>query len=268
MRAVASVEYIRDVEYGRGGDVPLYLDIYRPQPAPRTRLPSLVWLFGGAWRGGDRSDVPEFVRSLARRGYFVVSGDYRLSGQASFPAQIHDVKTIVRWLRAHVSTYGLDPEHISVAGHSSGAHLAALLGTSAGIPDLEGGGGWAQYSSTVQAVVALSPPIDALDVPPDLPPGQNAWEELIGGAATDHPTLARMSNPMTFITPDSPPHLILHGTNDDTVPIRNADRLAQALRDAGVHMIYLPIEGGTHDIDTLVTREQETVIVDFLEKVE
>lgn len=258
------IEIIRDVLYGHGGNVPLLLDIYRPRAAPRTPMPSLVWLHDGAWRAGDRSDVPELVRTLARHGYFVVSCDYRLSGHASFPAQIHDVKAIPRWLRAHASTYGLDQERIAAAGHSAGAHLAALLGTSADMPELEGNSGWADYSSAVHAVVALSPPIDALLDPPNVPGGNNAWEQFIGGRLADHPSLIRMSNPTTYITPHSPPFLILHGTNDEIVPIRHAEALARSLREAGAFVTYLPIDGGTHDMDTLLAAEHEAAVIDFL----
>jgi len=258
------IEIIRDVLYGRGGNVPLLLDIYRPRPAPRTPMPSLVWLHGGAWRAGDRSGVPELVRTLARHGYFVVSGGYRLSGQASFPAQIHDVKAIPRWLRAHASTYGLEQERIAAAGHSAGAHLAALLGTSAGMPELEGNSGWADYSTAVHAVVALSPPIDALLDPPNVPVGDNAWTQLLGGRVADHPALVRMSNPTTYLTPHSPPFLILHGTNDEIVPIRHPEALARSLREAGAFVTYLPIDGGTHDMDTLLATEHEAAVIDFL----
>ena len=140
----------RDLVYARAGAKDLLLDLYLPEGAPRP-LPLVVWIHGGGWRNGAKEQTP--ARRLVERGYAVASINYRLSGEAIFPAQIHDCKAAVRWLRANAAKYGLDAGRVAAWGSSAGGHLVALLGTSGGIMELEGGLGNADQSSRVQAVV-------------------------------------------------------------------------------------------------------------------
>ncbi len=130
------VTLMPDVPYGMAGGAPLLLDILRPESPPPAPMPAVVEIHGGGWAEGEKDALRN--RFFAERGYFTVSINYRLSSEAIFPAQAHDAKAAVRWLRAHASEYGVDPDRVGVWGHSAGGHLAALLGTSADVVELEG----------------------------------------------------------------------------------------------------------------------------------
>ena len=129
---------LRDIEYGHVEDKSLLLDLYLPTNAQEP-LPLVVWVHGGAWSGGDKA--PCRAAWLVDRGYAVASVNYRLSREAIFPAQVHDCKAAIRWLRANAAEHGIDGEHIGVWGSSAGGHLVALLGTSGDVADLEGESG-------------------------------------------------------------------------------------------------------------------------------
>jgi len=196
------------------------LDLYLPRGKPP--FPVIVHVHGGGWRTGDKADPRALIgiTALIRHGYAVASVNYRLSDEARFPAQIHDVKAAVRWLRAHASEYDLDPDHIGAVGESAGGHLVALLGTSSNVPELEGRElGNARLSSRVQAVVDLFGPVDFL------PNGKFDGSEinkletsLLGAPLYKRPDLVKKANPTTYITSDDPPFLIMHGTRDQLVP--------------------------------------------------
>jgi len=125
---------IRDVEYARVGEHSLKLDLHLP--IEKSRPPLIVWVHGGAWRSGSKSNMP--LSRMVEEGYAVASVDYRLSTDARFPAQIHDIKAAIRFLRAHGDQWRLASKKIVVAGDSAGAHLAALVGVSNGNKELEG----------------------------------------------------------------------------------------------------------------------------------
>jgi acetyl esterase/lipase len=210
-------------------------------------MPVVIYIHGGGWMSGDRRENRNGV--LAPHGFFTISIDYRLSHQAIFPAQIEDAKTAVRWVRAHAAQYHLDPTRIGVWGHSAGAHLAALLGTSAGVAELEGAGEWAGYSSRVQAVATLAAPTDFLRMggwhdDPDSPEAR-----LVGGPIHERVDRVRMANPLTYVRSDAPPFLLLHGDDDTIVPIGQSVLLHQALRAAGCDATFVPLAGASHDFD-------------------
>ena len=146
----------RDLVYAKTPQRELALDLYIPDGA--TKPPLIVWVHGGAWRAGSKAKPPALW--MLERGYAVASISYRLSQQAVFPAQIHDCKAAIRWLRAHASKYGYDAERIGAWGASAGGHLVALLGTSSGVKELEGDLGYNDQSSRVQAVVDYFGPTD------------------------------------------------------------------------------------------------------------
>jgi len=239
---------LSDLEYARIEDRALRLDLYLPEDVDGL-LPVLVWVHGGAWRTGSK-DHPRALRLLPR-GYAVVSVEYRLSQEAIFPAQIHDCKAAVRWVRAHADEYGLDPDRIGAWGGSAGGHLVALLGTSAGVDELEGDLGWTGHSSAVQAVCDWYGPSDLLrmnDVPgamdhdaPDSPESQ-----LVGAPIQSHPELVARANPITYVTAETPPFLIMHGTADDTVIPNQSEFLHAALVKAGVPSSLILLGGLGH----------------------
>ena len=153
------VNIVRDLVYKRVDGHNLQLDIYSPKSISHP-LPVVLWIHGHRWSYGSKEQRPPV--NLMAQGYIVVSLDYRLSGEAPFPAAIEDCKAAVRWLRANATTYHIDPDHIGAWGHSAGGHLAALLGTSGGVAELEGAGDNSTFSSRVQAVCDMSGPSDIL----------------------------------------------------------------------------------------------------------
>jgi acetyl esterase/lipase len=253
----------RDLEYVTNGHPRQQLDVYLP--AGGTNWPLLVWIHGGAWLEGSKENPPA-LRFL-RDGYAVASVNYRLSQHALFPAQLQDCKAAIRWLRAHAKRFGYDAEHLGVWGSSAGGHLVALLGTSGDVQDFDTVGAHRDVSSRVQCVVDFFGPTDltamAKQAPPDSRLDHDAPDSpesrLVGGPIQERRELARAANPITYLTPDDPPFLILHGDRDNIVPIGQSELLHAALRKAGVASTYHVIAGAGHgfrnrpEVDPLVS---------------
>lgn len=230
--------------------VDLYLPQQRPSPGP---LPVIALIHGGGWRNGDRLGYAGHALPIAATGHYaVVAVGYRLTGEAAWPAQVHDVKAALRWIRAHAAQHGLDPDRIAVWGSSAGGHLSSLLGTSGGVADLEGDlGPHTRFSSRVQCVVNLCGPQDfslALMVDQD---GQPITEDdavmgLLGGTAVQQPAAARAASPVTHVSADDPPFITFHGTADQRVAFSHAERIHAALQKAGVPSLLVPIRDGDH----------------------
>lgn len=244
------VEAIWDEEYAHVDEHSLLLDIYRPAKTEHP-LPVIVWIHGGGWRGGSRATCRALP--MAGRGYAVISIDYRLSGQATFPAQIHDCKVAIRWVRAHADQYGFDPDRIGVWGSLAGGHLAALLGTTADVQELEGAvGGHLEYSSRVQAVCNFFGPSDLTriedisDDPVQIRHAHEVVEQFLGGPVQDNMDKAKAASPALHVTKNAPPFLIVHGEQDPTVPLRQSEILANALRQAGVEVNLHVVKDGGH----------------------
>lgn len=218
-------------------------DGVRMLPDASSTPPVAVFLHGGGWRLGSRRSVgpayagrsPSPFAQLAAAGIAVASIDYRLSGEARWPAQLHDAKAAIRWLRARASDLGVDPDGIAAWGESSGGHLAALLGLTG--PELEGEVGIVGPSSAVVAVVAWYPPTDLTSLPADLgadPLAPDSREALLLGAPlATVPDLAAEASPLTHLTPDAPTFLLLHGRAERLIPCVQSERLAAALAAAG-----------------------------------
>jgi len=264
-RLPEGVEMVRDVVFGKGGGRELKLNIIRPKEKPAEPMPVVVWIHGGAWRAGSKEGTR--TAALAASGYFTASIEYRLSREAKFPAQIEDCKCAIRYLRAHAKDYGIDPERIGVWGSSAGGHLVALLGTSGGVADLEGTGGWADQSSRVQAVCDFYGPSDftrmgGRHLAPNSPESQ-----LIGGPVLENKDKCAKANPITYVTPDDPPFLIVHGEEDPVVPIGQSELLYEALKKAGVEAAFVRVKGGRHgfrgDTDPSPERISEMVVEFF-----
>ncbi len=244
----------KDLIYRSVGDTKLKMDIFMPQQTAGP-VPVVVWIHGGAWKTGDKEKSPALP--LVNRGFAVVSLNYRLSQEAIFPAQIEDCKAAIRFLRSKAKAIGIDPDRIGVWGSSAGGHLAALLGTSGDVKELEGGPENLQSSSRVQAVCDFFGPTDFLRM--DDTPGSmehNAADSpesaLIGGPIKENPEKVARANPITYITPDDPPFLILHGDEDKTVIPSQSTLLADALKKAGVPVEFEIIKGAGHGFDVTV----------------
>jgi acetyl esterase/lipase len=238
----------RDVEYGRAGERPLELDLVRPKQPSDGLLPVIVFVHGGAWIAGDKSTaVPRLAALAAGGNYVCASVGYRLSGEAIWPAQIHDCKAAIRWLRANATKYNLDPNKIGVWGTSAGGHLVSLLGTSGDVKELEGDCGSADQSSRVTCVVDFCGPSDFSAIA-SAPRAAGPVAQLLGGSPDDFAKKAKAASPVTYVSPDDPPFLIVHGTEDNTVPLRQAEVLHETLQKAGVEVVFVKIEGGGHGI--------------------
>lgn len=245
------VRVLRDIEYVAGGGKAQSLDLYLPKSD--RPLPLIIWIHGGAWLSGDKERCP--ATQMTARGYAAASLNYRLSHQAVFPAQIEDCKAAIRWLRAHAREYNLNAGCFGVWGSSAGGHLVALLGTSGGAKALEGGDGNPGVSSRVQAVCDWFGPTDftqmeAHALTPGKPFNHNDADSpesrLIGGALQENKDRARAANPITYVTPDDPPFLIMHGDRDPLVPHHQSVLLETALKKAGVEVTFHTVKGAGH----------------------
>lgn len=250
-----------DIIYRRIAGISLMLDILQPRPLPPAPLPVVLFIQGGAWMEANRK--LNLTHFLVERGFATVSIDHRLSQQAGFPAQIMDAKAAVRWVRAHAADYGFDPARVGVWGISSGGHLAALLGTSAGVPDLEDESDFPGESSQVQAVVDLFGPTDFLQMGgyhdhPDSPEAR-----LVGGPIHIRVDQVRQANPITYIRGNEPPFLLLHGDQDDIVPIGQSELLYQALTAAGNNVTFVPLAGEGHFFSEAGFVQIQRLILEF-----
>lgn len=226
----------REVIYSNTDTVSNKLDIYFTTKS-EDPLPLIIWIHGGAWRGGDKRSA-RFARELLGQGYAVASINYRLSGKAKFPAQIIDCKSAIRWLRANAAYYNIDPNRFAAWGGSAGSHLAALLGTAEDMEEWEEGD-LLGYSSRVQAVIDWFGPTDfsrmndtkgRMDhLAEDSPESQ-----LIGAAVKDHPDLVAYANPITYVNKHNPPFQIYHGRYDSLVIPGQAVLLNDAFLRAGL----------------------------------
>jgi len=243
------VRVLRDVVYARVGEKSLLMDIYSPENSTGP-LPAVMYIHGGGWRRGDKRQ--ETPLPLIPHGYVVASVNHRFSQEAIFPAQIEDCKAAVRFLRARAKTYGIDPDHLGVWGDSSGGHLAALVGTSGDVKELEGRvGEHLDVPSRVQAACVYYGPIDFIAIlgqKSDIRRGSPGAPEsqLLGGPTLEHRDLALRACPLTYVTKDAPPFLIVHGERDARVPREQSESLRDALRAAGVEATLEIIEGAGH----------------------
>lgn len=251
-----SVQLIADVPYADTNNPRQTLDLAIPRARSAKPLPVVAFVHGGAWLAGDkRMDLRRVVPFVESGRYAAVSIGYRLSGEAQWPTQIHDCKAAIRWIRANAAKYNLDPDRIGVWGTSAGGHLVAVLGTSDDVDDMEGSlGKYTDQSSRVACVVDFFGPTDFLQMQ------RRATEEaqldhnarrspeslLIGGPIQENQDKVATANPITYVTADDPPFLIVHGTNDPLVPLNQSELLHDALRKVEVQATFVTIDGGGH----------------------
>ena len=238
----------RDVAYVTDGHERQKLDLYVPDAG--ENLPLIIWVHGGAWRGGSKEHYRpmEYLKS----GYAGASINYRLSQHAIFPAQIEDVKAAVRWLRANAETYRFDPDRFAAWGSSAGGHLVAMLGTAGDVEEFEVGENL-EVSSRVQAVVDYFGPTDFLQMDAQrLPDGlvhdasDSPESQLVGGPIQEHKDRVAKANPITYVSKNDPPILIIHGDQDKLVPYHQSVLLKDALEAVGAPVTFYKVEGGGH----------------------
>jgi len=249
-----AVRFEPDIPYADTDNPRQKLDLLLPKtPADDKPLPVVVWIHGGAWRAGDkRSGLGKLSQYVASGDYAGVSVGYRLTGEAIWPAQIHDCKAAIRWIRGNAQKYNLDPQRIGVWGSSAGGHLVAMLGTSGDVKQLEGDlGRHADQSSRVTCVVDYFGPTDLLSMGRypsrmDHDAANSPESLLVGGPLQQTQQAARSASPTTYVSKDDPPFLIVHGDKDPLVPHDQSVRLDEALQEAGVDVLLITVEGAGH----------------------
>ncbi len=258
----------RDVVYATIGEKSLSLDIYLPDGVEMP--PLLVWVHGGAWRRGSKEWVP-FV--FVENGFATASLDYRLSTEAPFPAQVHDIKAAIRFLRAEGSKYGFRTDRIAIAGSSAGGHLASLVGVTNGHPALEGKvGGYRDESSDVQAILSFFgasnlTTILSQSTPRGFSVREPALDLLLGAQPEDAiDLLARLASPVFHVDASDPPLLLLHGDQDPQMPINQSHELDGAYHQQGLDVFFDVVHGGGHGGDEFYSGDHLARALSFLDR--
>jgi acetyl esterase/lipase len=245
--AAPQIRSLIDIPFAHVDGKTLLLDLHLP--AGVERPPLVVYLHGGAWRLGDKTEAPPF---LVERGYAVASLEFRSSEVARFPANVHDIKAGIRFLRAKAAEYGYRADRIAVSGSSSGGHLAALVGATNGHPELEGTvGEHLDVSSSVQSVVSWVGAYNLATIIAHTPPSGlalrvPALQLLLGGLPDEVPELTRLASPVAHVDRADPPVLILHGDQDTNIPVIQALELEGAYRRAGIVAEMVIVNGVGH----------------------
>jgi acetyl esterase/lipase len=259
----------KNIAYATVGGKSLLLDLYVPE-SEGGPMPLVIWIHGGSWRAGTKAAC--LALPLTERGYAVASIEYRLSGVATWPAQIYDCKAAIRFLRAHAGEYNIDPDRIGVWGNSAGGHLAAFLGVSGDMKEFEGNEGNPDHSSRVQAVCDWCGPTDLPLIveqlaAADLPAApKRAVSDLLGGPLTEYLDRAREASPVNWVTPDDAAFLIVHGDRDRLVPLSQSEALYNALRDNGVESRLLVLPGAGHAQRGLNHPKVTKAVEDFFDR--
>lgn len=245
-RAPADLDIDRDIEYGKVGDLTLKLDLYRPKDRPKEPLPAVLYIHGGAWKSGDKAPAPPHILALARHGYAVASVNYRLTGVAPFPAQIEDCMCAVQWVRVNAARYGMDPDRIGAWGGSAGGHLVLLLGcadASSGLGSKDGPPG---ISTRVHAVCSWFGPADLVKAAREGTGRTGVLPSFLGGTLEEKPEAYKQASPVTHVTKDDPPVLMIHGDADDVVPIGQSEVMLEKLKEAGVEATLIRVKNAGH----------------------
>jgi acetyl esterase/lipase len=250
------VNIVQDIPYAGTDNSRQMLDLVQPKKPNGKRLPVVACIHGGGWRNGSRkSQLGKLAPIVASGDYVGVSIGYRLSGEAKWPSQIHDCKAAIRWIRANADKYGMDANKIAVWGTSAGGHLVAMLGTSGDVEAMDGSiGEHTGVSSRVACVLDFYGPTNFLlmekhDIPEarmdhDAPDSPESL--LIGGPIQENPDKVATANPITYVTSDDPPFLIVHGDKDPLVTFNQSEMLNAALQQAGVETTLVTVEDGGH----------------------
>jgi len=257
---------IKDIEFAKPDGHRLKLDLYLPK---EKDAPLVVWIHGGGWQAGSKERC--YVKWLADHGMAVASISYRLTDKATFPAQIHDCKGAIRWLRANAEKYGYSTDLVGVAGASAGGHLAALVGTTGDVKELEGEvGGNLDQSSRVDAVIDYYGATDFVLRSKTQPHRANkkgsVVYKLLGGGADQKVDLAKQASAAFHATQDDPPFLVIHGDKDTTVYLDQSERIQEVYKQAGLPLELIVVEGGKHGGDAYYQGELRERAIEFIRK--
>jgi len=231
---------------GKAGDRDLTADVFTPEKIPSKARPAIVFLHGGSWKFGSPSQFHYHSDYLARKyGFLAISVDYRLSGEAIFPAALQDAKCAIRWIRFQAKRLNIDPERIALCGGSAGGHLSSMVATTAGVKGYEGNGGHQRFASHANAVVLFNGEFDMWDLVAKKSL-IDAMEQFIGGTPTEMPDKYDELSSIKRIDAKTPPTLLLHGTKDTCVSHEQAIAFYNRLREVGVHTELELYEGKPH----------------------
>jgi len=263
-----ALEQHKDLVYARIDGKSLALDLYLPTGVQAP--PLLVWVHGGAWTTGSKASVPPVFLA---NGFAVASVDFRQSTEARFPAQVHDIKAAIRYLRANAPAYGYRADKIAIAGDSSGGHLAALVGVTNDHRELEGTvGDNPKQSSSIQAIVSYYGASDlrtilAQSTPFGLNMRRPALERLLGALPDQVPELAALASPVSHVDAQDPPLMLLHGDQDPQMPINQAHELHGAYEKLGLDVTFVVVHGAGHGGAVFYSPSYLKPVLEFLTRV-
>lgn len=262
----------RDITYAAVGDRKLPLDLYYVADSDKP-TPLVIWIHGGGWQAGSKKGYGP-AGELLNRGYAVASVEYRLSGEAKFPAAVDDCKAAVSFLRANAKQFNIDPDRFGVWGSSAGGHLAAMVGTTGDTDQFEGHDVAKQTDSVVQAVCDWFGPTDfnrMNDVKGkiDHDSATSPESKFIGAPIQDNADLVAKANPITYVSPADPPFLIMHGEVDDMVPYAQSELLQAALTKSDVQSELIMIKSGNHGFGGAAESREELAqkSADFFDRI-
>lgn len=229
-RLPESVRAEPNLVYASPGGRDLRLDLFLPKQG-RGPMPVVVYIHGGGWKGGNKNAFRRQAAHMATKGFAGACIEYRLSGEAKYPAAFDDAKAAVEWVRANAAKYGFDVHRIGAAGGSAGGHLAALLGV----------------RGQVKAVAAFNPALDLVSFGKRAPnAAANSVAEFLGATYSEKPELWAEATPLTHVSRNSAAFLFLHGTADATVPYQQSVDMMNKLKAAGVEAELFTAEGAGH----------------------
>ena len=257
------IRQFKNIEYKNVDSFSLQLDIYKHKDL-KVPAPAMIFIHGGAWRTGKRSDYLPYLIDYAKKGYITVTVSYRLVKQAVFPAAVQDVNCAVKWVKANAAEYGIDTQRIALIGGSAGGHLAMMIGYG-GEDTLFNRECTYESDSKVNAVINLYGPVD-LTTPYSISTYQ--VKDFLNCTYDKAPAIYQMASPKTFISAGDPPTLTFHGTIDSLVPVSQSDSLDSWLEKADVPHDYHRLKGWPHtmDLSAKVNEYCQFYIDDFLEK--
>ena len=264
--SIGAVERVQDVTYATVGGAALMMDVYRRvEPQPGMRPPALVVVHGGSWRGGKKGEMEAASRAWAAQGFVVFDVAYRLAPESPFPAAVRDVKCAVGYVKDHAARFGIDPERVVLVGRSAGAQIALVAAYAPHAPSLNPS--CVVGDPSVQAVVGYYAPtrMSYYDIiQPELSPG--ALDDYLGGSPEDAPEAYRLARPFTWIGPETPPTLLLHGLRDQFVRPRDATELGEALAEAGRPYAVVLLPWANHGFDVRFSGTHQQLVWPYVER--
>jgi acetyl esterase/lipase len=231
-----------NIVFGKGGDIDLLLDVYRPPAGVTSKRMAIIHLFGGGFTSGSKNAgyIVNDIRALGRLGYTGISANYRLQAQGLWPAQIHDTKAAIRWVRANASKIGIEANRIAVAGYSAGGLLSLLAAGTNGKAEFEGNGGNDGVSSEIQASIGVYPLAETRTA-------ARLWPTTL--SEEERTQSMKAASPATYIAKTFAPTIFIHGTADTTVPMSSSIDFFNKLQEAGVPTAMTLIQGANHAFD-------------------